>query len=55
MFKQCPKCNIYVEKTGGCKWIKCKCKVKWCWNCIKIKKNKSKYTENDDTICMCKD
>lgn len=54
MIKQCPKCGIYIEKTGGCRWIKCKCKSKWCWNCNKLKKNKNKNIENNDKYCLCK-
>lgn len=55
MAKQCPNCAIYIEKTGGCKWIRCICKKKWCWHCQKFKENKSKHIEiYKDNKCRCK-
>ncbi len=55
--KKCPneKCQKFIEKNGGCRWIKCICKKKWCWNCNKLKKNKSKNDtfENNNNYCKC--
>ena len=32
--KCCPKCNIGIEKTGGCNRISCQCGVHICWVCL---------------------
>ena len=40
-FKQCPKCNIIIEKNEGCNQMHCiNCGYDFCWLCLK------KYTEN---------
>lgn len=34
--KPCPRCNVPVEKNGGCMHMKCPqphCRLEWCWNC----------------------
>eukprot|EP00052_Salpingoeca_macrocollata_P035743 m.15672 g.15672 ORF g.15672 m.15672 type:complete len:501 (+) comp8574_c0_seq1:112-1614(+) len=32
--KECPKCCSFIEKNGGCNWIKCsKCGFEFCWLC----------------------
>lgn len=42
-FKQCPHCQVYTERIGGCKLITCKmCKTKWCWKCGLKKGNPKK-------------
>ncbi|KAJ6643382.1 E3 ubiquitin-protein ligase ARIH1 [Pseudolycoriella hygida] len=34
--KQCPKCQIDIEKNGGCPHMVCTtCKHSFCWNCLK--------------------
>ncbi|XP_048879147.1 E3 ubiquitin-protein ligase ARIH2-like [Brienomyrus brachyistius] len=33
--KYCPKCNICIEKNGGCNHMQCsKCKHDFCWMCL---------------------
>ncbi|XP_069669657.1 potential E3 ubiquitin-protein ligase ariadne-2-like isoform X1 [Periplaneta americana] len=33
--KDCPKCNICIEKNGGCNHMLCyKCKYEFCWVCL---------------------
>ncbi|XP_039259004.2 E3 ubiquitin-protein ligase ARIH2-like [Styela clava] len=33
--KNCPRCNICIEKNGGCNHIQCsKCKFNFCWMCL---------------------
>ena len=32
--KQCPKCQVYVEKIGGCNRMVCKCRHPFCWLCL---------------------
>ncbi|XP_019633325.1 PREDICTED: E3 ubiquitin-protein ligase ARIH2-like isoform X1 [Branchiostoma belcheri] len=33
--KDCPKCNICIEKNGGCNHMQCfKCKHDFCWMCL---------------------
>ena len=35
--KACPVCRIIIEKDYGCSAMKCqKCKIKFCWDCLKI-------------------
>jgi hypothetical protein len=29
----CRQCNNYIEKTGGCNHITCRCGYQWCWKC----------------------
>jgi hypothetical protein len=35
--KKCPNCGIYIEKTDGCNYIKCRCQIQFCWLCGLIK------------------
>ncbi|XP_022731385.1 probable E3 ubiquitin-protein ligase RNF217 [Durio zibethinus] len=32
-WRQCPKCNYYVEKSAGCYYVKCRCGNAFCYNC----------------------
>ncbi|CAI6368940.1 unnamed protein product [Macrosiphum euphorbiae] len=33
--KDCPKCNIFIEKNGGCNHMQClSCKFDFCWMCM---------------------
>ncbi|XP_003740103.1 potential E3 ubiquitin-protein ligase ariadne-1 isoform X1 [Galendromus occidentalis] len=35
--KECPKCNVTIEKDGGCNHMVCKnqnCKMEFCWVCL---------------------
>lgn len=35
--KECPKCNVTIEKDGGCNHMVCKnqnCKADFCWVCL---------------------
>ena len=32
--KNCPKCNIKIEKNGGCNHMCCKCGCHFCWICL---------------------
>jgi len=33
--KACPKCNVPIEKNGGCDHMNCKhCKHAFCWSCL---------------------
>eukprot|EP00529_Nitzschia_sp_RCC80_P014715 CAMPEP_0113486836 /NCGR_PEP_ID=MMETSP0014_2-20120614/25199_1 /TAXON_ID=2857 /ORGANISM="Nitzschia sp." /LENGTH=728 /DNA_ID=CAMNT_0000380515 /DNA_START=92 /DNA_END=2281 /DNA_ORIENTATION=- /assembly_acc=CAM_ASM_000159 len=32
--KHCPKCNVLVEKIGGCNRMVCQCKHPFCWLCL---------------------
>ena len=36
-FQECPKCNVTIEKDGGCNHMVCKnqnCKADFCWVCL---------------------
>jgi hypothetical protein len=34
--KNCPKCNVRVEKNGGCNHMTCsQCSFQYCWTCLK--------------------
>jgi IBR domain, a half RING-finger domain len=32
--KRCPQCHSPVEKTGGCKHMKCRCGFEFCYGCL---------------------
>ena len=32
-FKQCPKCNYWVERNDGCSTMRCKCGQEFCYTC----------------------
>lgn len=32
-FKQCPKCNFWVERNKGCSTMSCKCGQEFCYDC----------------------
>jgi IBR domain, a half RING-finger domain len=32
--KPCPQCHAPVEKTGGCKHMKCRCGFQFCYGCL---------------------
>ena len=35
--KKCPKCNILIEKNGGCNHMTCpKCEAHICWRCLGV-------------------
>ncbi len=45
--QNCPKCNVYIQKTGGCNYMKCKnCKTEFCWYCSKTKDECHDKTHN---------
>uniref|UniRef100_A0A8C7XT54 RBR-type E3 ubiquitin transferase n=1 Tax=Oryzias sinensis TaxID=183150 RepID=A0A8C7XT54_9TELE len=56
--KDCPKCNICIEKNGGCNHMQCsKCKHDFCWMCLGDWKSHgseyyecSRYKENPDIV-----
>uniref|UniRef100_A0A8C1EAF6 RBR-type E3 ubiquitin transferase n=1 Tax=Cyprinus carpio carpio TaxID=630221 RepID=A0A8C1EAF6_CYPCA len=56
--KDCPKCNICIEKNGGCNHMQCsKCKHDFCWMCLGDWKTHgseyyecSRYKENPDIV-----
>nr|XP_054496388.1 E3 ubiquitin-protein ligase ARIH2 isoform X2 [Agelaius phoeniceus] len=58
MVIQCPKCNICIEKNGGCNHMQCsKCKHDFCWMCLGDWKTHgseyyecSRYKENPDIV-----
>ncbi|CAK57549.1 unnamed protein product (macronuclear) [Paramecium tetraurelia] len=32
--KQCPQCNVLIQKNGGCPQMKCQhCRFQFCWDC----------------------
>lgn len=38
--KECPQCSTYIQKDGGCNWVRCsKCKYEFCWLCFKAIKH----------------
>ncbi|KAK7573894.1 hypothetical protein V9T40_011085 [Parthenolecanium corni] len=55
--KDCPNCNICIEKNGGCNHMQCyKCKHDFCWMCLGDWKGHgteyyecSRYKENSET------
>ena len=34
-YKQCPSCNVIIEKNEGCNQMKCtNCSFEFCWLCL---------------------
>ncbi|CAN0923988.1 E3 ubiquitin-protein ligase RSL1 [Linum grandiflorum] len=33
MWKRCPSCKFFVERTSGCRYIKCRCGIDFCYGC----------------------
>ncbi|VFQ73342.1 unnamed protein product [Cuscuta campestris] len=32
-WKRCPNCGVFVERTEGCPFMKCRCKCSFCYKC----------------------
>jgi len=46
--RECPKCNVSVEKNGGCNHMTCQqCKYEWCWVCLRPWKGHSDFFNCD--------
>lgn len=51
MFKQCPRCNIIIEKNEGCNHMTCTvCQYEFCWICLE-KYEPSHYALYNFTGC----
>jgi len=35
-YKRCPSCAVWVEKSGGCNHMTCKCRAHICWVCLGV-------------------
>ncbi|KAM5547113.1 E3 ubiquitin-protein ligase RSL1-like [Rosa sericea] len=35
-WRRCPKCRFYVERSEGCKFMKCRCRTAFCYRCGRI-------------------
>ncbi|CAN1187464.1 E3 ubiquitin-protein ligase RSL1 [Linum perenne] len=33
LWRRCPNCKFYVERTHGCRYIKCRCGTAFCYGC----------------------
>lgn len=54
--KNCPNCDIMVEKQGGCNHITCVCNTHWCWSCRSYKdEKKEKFNKHNiyDHMANC--
>lgn len=46
--RECPKCNVSVEKNGGCNHMTCQhCKYEWCWVCLRTWKGHGDFFNCD--------
>lgn len=46
--KSCPRCNVSIEKDGGCNHMECKCGYGFCWICLED------YSKISCTSYVCK-
>ncbi|KAK9801385.1 hypothetical protein WJX73_003764 [Symbiochloris irregularis] len=42
-WKQCPHCHALCERTKGCKHIRCRCGLCFCYNCLAPKAARSEH------------
>jgi ariadne-1 len=50
--KECPKCASFIEKAGGCNWIKCgRCTFEFCWLCSRAMKHSEVDAAGGDHKC----
>lgn len=45
--KFCPSCQVFIEKIGGCSYMRCICGIQFCWNCLQ-----KVYTEHNNCIVV---
>lgn len=51
--KRCPSCNTHTELEYGCKFVICKCRQFWCFECEKkLRYTKTYYTDHDMNACL---
>ena len=47
--KQCPSCQHFVQRTGGCNHMTCLCRQEFCYRC-----GRPWYEKNSETrVCQC--
>ncbi|KAJ1127073.1 hypothetical protein NDU88_005479 [Pleurodeles waltl] len=55
--KKCPRCEVNIEKNGGCRGMCCtNCLLNFCWNCFLPTDRYDMFTEGPSArqICKCK-
>lgn len=52
--KKCPRCEVPVEKNGGCLHVTCWCGCEFCWRCSKeMPECEGSYDPNEELTDVC--
>uniref|UniRef100_A0A8H8CHA8 RBR-type E3 ubiquitin transferase n=1 Tax=Psilocybe cubensis TaxID=181762 RepID=A0A8H8CHA8_PSICU len=51
-YKNCPQCDVLIEKTEGCNHMTCKCGAHICWSCMAVSDDRGPFNGNTIYVHM---